>query len=305
MRALFLINPNAGRAEAALRQLEPWLKEQKGVKLIETKGHHAMKTALKDEGPKAERIVIGGGDGTISAALPALLKLDKPVAILPLGTANDFARTLCVPDRPLLAAELALSGREHRIDVGLANGTPFLNVASIGVASRVTKAQSKDRKRFWSKLSYAISLREVIREVKHPLYVWITVDRKSHWKGMVHQVSVGNGRFHGGGLIVAEDASIDDGKLNIYVVRPGTVLQLVACLTTLRFGFSGETEALKRISGQEVLIRTSRPQAVDVDGDLRTETPAEFTIRQRALTVIIPQELPRSQRGLSAVTEES
>ena len=70
-------------------------------------------------------IVIGGGDGTISKAMPQLLKLKRPFAVLPLGTANDFARTIGLPPDPLQAAEVALNGREHRIDVGLVNDAPI------------------------------------------------------------------------------------------------------------------------------------------------------------------------------------
>ena len=82
-----------------------------------------------------DRIVIGGGDGTISSALPELLALGKPLAVLPLGTANDFAATIGLPADPLEAADVALHGRPHAIDVGLANDRPFLNVASVGVAT--------------------------------------------------------------------------------------------------------------------------------------------------------------------------
>ena len=68
-----------------------------------------LKALLKAHGSEAERIVIGGGDGTLSKALPELLKLNKPLAVLPLGTANDFARTIGLPADPLKAAEIALS----------------------------------------------------------------------------------------------------------------------------------------------------------------------------------------------------
>ena len=100
---------------------------------------HELKETLLRDGPAADRIVIGAGDGTISNALPELLQLDKPLAVLPLGTANDFARSLGLPQDNLAAARVALHGRTHRIDVGLVNGRPFLNVASVGVAAKVNQ----------------------------------------------------------------------------------------------------------------------------------------------------------------------
>ena len=120
---------------------------------------------------------------------------------------------------------------------------------------------------------------------------------------MVHQVSVGNGRFHGGGLVVAEDAAIDDGQLHFYVVRPGTFLELVASVASLKFGLSGDLETLKRQTAQTVRLTTSRPRHINIDGDIRSTTPAEFSIARRALEVAIPAELPANQRGLVAVAE--
>src|SRR5690554_5763045 len=97
MRVLVLVNPNASRAEEAMPQLLDWCQMHEDVHLMETAGHDDMVQTLKREGPGCDRIVIGGGDGTISDALPALLEVKKPLGIIPLGTANDLARTLGVP----------------------------------------------------------------------------------------------------------------------------------------------------------------------------------------------------------------
>jgi diacylglycerol kinase (ATP) len=107
-------------------------------------------------------------DGTLSKALPALLK--KPLAVLPLGTARALS-----PADPLKAAEIALGGRQPKIDVGLANGKPYLNVASIGVASEVIKRQSKALKRTWRVLAYAISLMQATRRLQ-PFFVELKID---------------------------------------------------------------------------------------------------------------------------------
>jgi len=100
----------------------------------------------------------------------------------------------------------------------------------------------------------------------------------------VYQVNVGNGRYHGGGLTVAEDAAIDDGKLDLYLVYPGRFWQLFASIMHLKFRVA-EPEVLKRLSAVTVALRTDRPRSVDVDGELTTETPARFGLRPKALTV--------------------
>jgi YegS/Rv2252/BmrU family lipid kinase len=182
-----------------------------------TKSKKERMRELGTRGKAVDLIVIGGGDGTVSTAVSQLLKLNRPFAVIPLGTANDFARTLGLPSDPLEAAKIALNGREHRIDVGLVNDRPYLNVASVGVASRVTELQSKELKRRWRVVAYAIGLMKAARNLQ-PFFVRLDLDGRPAWSGLVYQVSVGNGRFHGGGLVVADDAAIDDGKLDLYLI---------------------------------------------------------------------------------------
>jgi len=296
LRLLVVVNPNASRAAEALPQISEWFAEHARAVVVVANKKKDLKRLLKTHGPDADRIVIGGGDGTLSKALPALLKLKKPLAVLPLGTANDFARTLGLPADPLAAAKISLAGREHRIDIGLANGKPYLNVASVGAASQVLKAQTKELKRKWRVLAYPISLLRAARDIQ-PFFVDLDIDDRPRWSAAVYQVSVGNGRHHGGGLTVAEDAAIDDGKLDLYVIYPGTVWQLFACLTHLRFGLL-KPEMLDRRTATRVTLHTQRPRSVDADGRLATRTPAEFTLLPEGLTVIVPRKLPEDHRGL-------
>ena len=211
LRVLVVVNANASRAEAALPALSSWFAENCCSRMVVTASNEESSRKLEAHGRDADLIVIGGGDGTISKAVPKLLELERPFAVLPLGTANDFARTIGLPPDPLQAAKVALSGREHRIDVGVVNDRPYLNVASVGVASKVAKGQSKDMKRRWRVFAYAIALLQAVRSLQ-PFFVKLELDGKPAWSGPVYQVSVGNGRFHGGGLTVAEHAVIDDGK---------------------------------------------------------------------------------------------
>jgi diacylglycerol kinase family enzyme len=170
-------------------------------------------------------------------------------------------------------------------------------VASVGVASRVAALQSKELKRKWRVVAYAIALIRAVRNLK-PFFVDLDLDGIPAWSGAVYQVSIGNGRYHGGGLLVAENAAIDDGKLDLYLIYPARFWQLLASLTHLKFGLA-KPEVLKRLTALTVTLRTDPPRTVDVDGELATETPAKFDVRPKALTVMVPRALSPNHRDLS------
>ena len=297
IRVLVIINPCASRAAAALPELSSWFTQNCHARIVVTKSEEEHRRELQDHGKEADLIVIGGGDGTISKAVPQLLNLKRPFGVLPLGTANDFARTIGLPTDPLEAAVITLNGRQHWIDVGVVNELPYLNVASVGIASKVAKLQSNELKQRWRVFAYVIGLFRAVRDLQ-PFFIDLDIDGKPTWSGAVYQVSVGNGRFHGGGLMVAEDAAIDDGQLNVYLVYPGRFWQLVASLMHLKFGWT-KPEVLKRHSAVTVNLRTHRPRSVDADGELATETPAAFGLRREALTVMVPRSLRPDHHGLT------
>src|ERR671926_181555 len=95
--------------------------------------HSRRGDLLRERGRAFDLVMLGGGDGTMNAAASALVEIGRPLAVLPLGTGNDLARTLGIPLDPLAAAEVAAAGRTRRIDLGLVNGRPFFNVACVGL----------------------------------------------------------------------------------------------------------------------------------------------------------------------------
>ena len=148
-RVLVVVNANASRAEAALPALSSWFAENCCSRMVVTASNEESSRKLEAHGRDADLIVIGGGDGTISKAVPKLLELERPFAVLPLGTANDFARTIGLPPDPLQAAKVALSGREHRIDVGMVNDRPY-HVRFWGQSGHGADMSANDPKRTWS-----------------------------------------------------------------------------------------------------------------------------------------------------------
>ena len=103
---------------------------------------------------------------------------------------------------------------------------------------------------------------------------------------------MGNGRFYGGGVVVAEEAAIDDGHLDLYSLEMRTVWKLALMLQSFRSGEHGAWSEVRTLRGTEFEIRTSRPRSVNADGEIITETPAVFRVHPRAVEVFAPESAP-------------
>ena len=249
-------------------------------------GGRDVAAAIRAHAAKVDRVVLAGGDGTMNAAAPALLETGLPFAIIPLGTGNDLARTLGVPEDPAAAARVAAEGRLRAIDVGLANDVPFFNVASVGFGVDLTRALTGDAKRRWGKLGYAVAGLRVLARMR-PFSAAIRCGDEVVRSRTVH-IAVGNGRHYGGGMTVGERTEIDDGKLDVFSLEVGSVWSLLRLLPSLRRGDHGRWHEVLTAEGAEVEIRTRRRRAVNTDGEITTRTPVLFRVLRHAVRVYVP-----------------
>ena len=164
-------------------------------------------------------VIVGGGDGTLNSVAPALVETRIPLGILPLGTANDLARTLAIRPDLAAAARTIVEGRTRDIDVGEVNGHPFFNVASIGFSAELASELTAEAKRRWGTLGYALAGAKLLGRTR-PFTAFIEHDGVVERVKTV-QISVGNGRYYGGGMAVEETAEPDDGQLNVYSLEIG------------------------------------------------------------------------------------
>ncbi|MEL6288839.1 MAG: lipid kinase [Pseudomonadota bacterium] len=284
-RALVVANPRASRfADAGALALERLAETLVIAATLETDSVTDLAERARAE--QADCIVVAGGDGTLSRLLSELVASDVPIGIIPLGTANDLARTLGVPLDIDVAVRIISDGLITRIDLGTANDILFANAASVGLAAEVAARMSKAEKVKLGVLSYPLALLRAWKAAR-PLRVEIMTDEMT-WREEVIQLAVGNGRYHGGGLMVAEEASITDGQLNVYGVVPRSRWSLATVLPALRFGRHRRNRALTTFSASQVEVRTSRSVPVNVDGEIRTTTPVTFTVRPGALPIFAP-----------------
>jgi YegS/Rv2252/BmrU family lipid kinase len=228
-------------------------------------------------------VVLGGGDGTLNAALRGILESGLPLGIVPLGTANDLARTLGLPVAVDEAAAVIAGGFSKRIDVGEVNGHPFFNVASIGFGVDLTRALTRGAKRRWGILGYVAAGLRVLRRVR-PFSVKVQIGQEVHASRTLH-LAVGNGRYYGGGMTLSEDASIADNRLDVYSLEASGIVGALKLLPALRRGTHGRWSEVTTMEGQEVTVETAHPRSVNADGEILTRTPAHFRVIAGAVTV--------------------
>lgn len=288
MLALLLINRRSRTGAANAAEVRDGLREYGATVIVRDADSPAhVDAALTAHAESVDMVVIGGGDGTLGMAAGALMQAARPVAIVPLGTANDMARTLMIPPDLAGACRNAVEGRAHAIDLGQCNDVYFVNVASLGLPVRASKYRSDVAKRWLGPLGYAANVISAYRQTEpfNAELIW-----GSHRKS-VHtiQLVVGNGRYFGGGLAVARDALPDDGNLDIYSLAPQTPLAMLAKLPAIVRGPDQELPGVSLLKADALRVNTGVPMPINTDGELLTETPADIRIIPGALRIKVPQ----------------
>lgn len=286
-RALLLVNRKGASSHASIDQ---GLKVLEGAG-IEISAHFCRRPdripeLIRADHGRADMIIIGGGDGTVSMCLGAVLETGLPLGLLPMGNANDLARTLAIPTRITDACSVIGAGRIQRIDVGEVNARPFVNVASIGLSVDIAQRLTRQQKRRWGVLAYIGNAWEALHAASS-FTARIECDGAQLDIKSI-QIAVGNGRFYGGGMTIADDATIDDRRLDLYAIESQRWWRLAACLPALRWGKQKFVDGVHTLSGQCIRIETDKPMPINVDGEVVAETPAEFRVIPAALPVFVP-----------------
>jgi diacylglycerol kinase (ATP) len=286
-RALVLVNANSRRggeqAGAALDVLRG-----AGLELVNAvpAGAEGIGAAIRAQGDRVDLVVLGGGDGTMNAAAEALLETQLPFGVLPLGTANDLARVLGIPGDPADAARVIIDGRRNRIDLGRANDRLFFNIATVGLSARLALAIDKRTKRWLGPLAYVVTAAKV--GLGKPFHARIRSDQGDLALDAI-QIAVGNGRYHGGGIVVHEAAAIDDRLLHLYALAPLSAPALLAKLPWLLRGRHNAVAGVETLTGAAFEVDTGgRRLPVNTDGELTTHTPVRFSVIPEAVEVFVP-----------------
>ena len=262
------------------------------IKIVVTRQDgDARQFATEAEG--ADLLIAAGGDGTLNEVVHGLMDLSKTtrpaLAVIPLGTANDFATACGIPRDPEQALALCMKGRRIPIDLGKANEHWFLNAASVGFGAAVTATTPPELKHLLGQAAYAVMGAILATNVHHYRGKLILPDREITGSGPV--AIVGNGRQAGGGMQVAPRARIDDGLLDVLVVRQIPAMGLLTAARELQeLSPDGEYISYSQTPWAEVYPEEVIP--VNLDGEPVRFSSVRYEAVPRAIRLVVPPNCP-------------
>jgi len=291
MRRLSLIvNPVAGggRPARALPDVESALRALGLEYRFEyTKSlEHARELAVEAVG-NGEVAVAFGGDGLIGAVAGAVKHTDGVVGVLPGGRGNDLCRVLGIPRKPVGACAVLASGVERRLDLGEAGDRTFAGIASCGFDSVVNRIANDTRVVRGSPV-YALALVRALPSWK-PARFEVTLDGGAPREFTGYSVAAANSKEFGGGMLLAPDASLTDGLLDVVIIEDMPKHRFLRLAPTVFRGRHLRYRGVDVLRGREVHISSSEPFTLYADGEAIAELPVTVRALPGAVRMIVPR----------------
>ena len=239
------------------------------------------------------RIVAAGGDGTINEVVNGLMQLDREhrpeVALLPLGTANDFATACAVPLDPQMALQLAVDGEARKVDIARANERYFINVATGGFGARVSADTPPLLKKYLGSFAYKIVA--VIKMIRYRHSRGHLILDGINLEGEAITAAVCNGRQAGGGQMLSPQACIDDGLLDVVVILSFPLKDSWRAIREIRHPVR-PGKYVKRFRTQWVESYPGETRSVNLDGEPYLADSIRFEVLPAAIDLVLPEGCP-------------
>lgn len=291
MKPYIIFNPRAGAATDRKRVLSQLAQLNPTALRITRKAGDAEKWARAAVRTKCDYIVVAGGDGTLNGVVNGLATEAKNVrlGIVPLGTGNDFARTLELPFSIEQNIEILRSAKTKRIDLVRVKSKRtryFVNVSAGGFSGVVGEKMTPKIKRTWGPLAYMRGAAAALSQL-HSYHTQILLDDDEQLSAELYNVVVANGRFVAGGLPIAPDANPSDGFLEVVLIPKlcASEIALLAAEVVLGKHLSSKATIFRR--AKKVSVRSRPGMCFNVDGELVGNAPAVFQIMPRALNFVV------------------
>jgi diacylglycerol kinase (ATP) len=292
-KTCIILNPSAGKAgdvdDIMVRMAR--LPEAE-IRLTNKPGSAARfaRTALQNG---RELIVAAGGDGTLNEVVNGIGEnsRDVRVGLIPLGTGNDFARSIGVPPDVNAAIDLIRAGDTRAVDLVRVTSDEvryFVNVSAGGFSGLVNEKLTAEMKKTWGPLAYLRSAAAALPELR-AYRTTLAFDNDESLMLELYNAVVANGRYVAGGMLIAPEASVDDGLLDVVLIpkRPAPELALVIAQIALGTHLSSEAIVYRRTA--KLTVNSKPGMWFNVDGELVGNEPARFEIVPRALSFIAPK----------------
>ena len=286
--AVLIVNAHSRKGETLFRQAKEKL-EAAGIRLTAAHAVHdpsklndTVRAAVREGAPM---VIVGGGDGSLSCTVDDVVDKVCVFAVLPLGTANSFARTLGLPLDIDGAVAAIANGRRRRIDLGMIDGDYFVNAAALGLSPMIGDTVPPKLKRHLGRIGYlAWAIRCVVRF--RPFRLIIDDGNRVH-RLWTTEVRIFNGRFHGG-VELTETTDVDSGDIVIQAVTGRSLARLVWDWYAKFFKLGSRDATTTEFRGKELRLDTKPRHRISIDGEPLARTPVTVRVAERAIDVVVP-----------------
>lgn len=231
-------------------------------------------------------IIVGGGDGTISSVVDILAHTSVVLGIIPLGTANSFARSVNIPLTLEGSVDVIAQGYTKKVDLGKINDDYFANSASIGLSPAVGRNINPLYKKMFGKIGYLIF--GIGYFFFHKPFTCTITTKEGTTSLKALELYIANGRYHGG-IEIAEEARVDSHHLHIRIIGGTTLFELIKGWFAIMMGKAQDYESVVDIPTAYAELVTNPIQWVSIDGEITTHTPIIISVAAEALTMFAPK----------------
>ncbi len=291
MRTCIICNPGAGSVDDR-EEIRAQLARFPSAEIQFTSGEgDARRMARAAAEGNCERVLAAGGDGTFNEVINGIAELaDRlQVGLIPLGTGNDFARMLSLPDKIDDCIEALRSGRTRAIDLVRVTSDQvryFVNVSAGGFSGTVNEKLTPEIKQTWGPLAYLRSAAEALPELRS-YATEIVFDDGERIEVDLYNAVVANGRYVAGGTLIAPEAEIDDGLLDVILVPKNSAPALALLVAQIACGRHLGSDSIVFRRARKMSIKSEPGMWFNVDGELVGNEPAVFEVLPRALQVLV------------------
>ncbi|WP_308515956.1 diacylglycerol/lipid kinase family protein [Sphingomonas flavescens] len=262
-----------------------------GVRLIDSHAVHEpeeMEPTVKAAIAKAPMVIIGGGDGSLSSNVDFFVGKDTVFAILPLGTANSFAKTLGIGDNLDSAVDAIANGQRRRIDLGMIDGDYFANAAALGLSPLIADTVPHKLKRYLGMFGYMLWAVRVAFKFR-PFRLIVTDDERKRHRVWATEARIANGTHHGGVELV-ESQELDSGDIVIQAVTGRSLIRLAWSWFATLLKLSAKEQTVTEWRGCKLQLDAHPAQKISVDGELVAKTPVTIEIADACIEVAAPRD---------------